>query len=196
MTLPSLISFSGYATVGKDAAADILVSRAGFVKTYMSKPLEQALLTLNPWIVDHKESTIERFADLHTNLGYDATKEFEEVRRLLQTLGTEVGRNMVGENVWTDLVFDEILNLRAQDKNVAVTGVRYPNEMDLVHQLDGVAVWIERPNIRPVNSHTSDNALTSKDCDLVVSNNGTLRNLYVNLVTGLEEYNAKKDNHE
>ncbi len=45
MTLPSLISFSGYATVGKDAAADLLVSRASFVKTYMSKPLEQALDT-------------------------------------------------------------------------------------------------------------------------------------------------------
>ncbi len=193
MTLPSLISFSGYATVGKDAAADLLVSRAGFVKTYMSKPLEQALLTLNPWIVDHKESTIERFADLHTNLGYTSTKEFEEVRRLLQILGTEIGRNMIGENVWLDLVFEEIRNLRALDKSVAVTGVRNLNELTLVRQLDGVSVWIERPNMRPVNSHSSDNTLTAEDCDLVVTNNGTLRDLYVNLVTALEEYNSNKD---
>ncbi len=45
MSLPRLISFSGYAFAGKDTAADMLVENNGYVKTYMSKPPE--------WNIDH-----------------------------------------------------------------------------------------------------------------------------------------------
>ena len=37
--------------------------------------------------------------------GYtEAKAEFPEVRRLLQVFGTEVGRDLFGENVWVDIM--------------------------------------------------------------------------------------------
>ncbi len=188
MTLPNLISFSGYANAGKDAAADVMVSRARFVKTYMAKPLEQALVQINPWIVDHKENALERFEALYTNLGEQAIKDFEEIRRLLRMLETEVGRKD-GENLWTDLVFDEVRTLRALDKKVVLSGVQHHDELSLVRKHDGVCVWIDRP----VKARSSLITITAKDCDLVVVNDGTVKDLYVNIVTALEQYNSDKE---
>lgn len=189
MTLPTLVSFSGYPRSGKDAAADLLVSRARFAKTYMLKPLEKTMLRVNPWIVDHKENTIERFSDLHENLGFDATREFEEARRLIQ-LGTEVGRDLLGRNIWTELVFDEVQSLRDSGKNVAISGVEYLEELPLVREYGGVCVWIDRYNVRPGKYQGT---VRPEDCDLVVANNGTLKDFYIALIVSLEEYQPAEE---
>lgn len=188
MTLPNLISFSGYADAGKDVAADILVQRARFIKAYMAKPLEEVLVELNPWIEDHKEGGIERFADLYGNLGERAIKDFIESQRFLKALEVEVARKF-GENIWIDLVFNEVKALLSLDKKVALSGVRHLDELARVRELDGVCVWIERQVIR----NQSGTAVTAGDCDVVVINNGTPKELYVKLVVALEEFNLIKD---
>lgn len=191
MTLPNLISFSGYAESGKDAAADIMVVRARFVKTYIAKPLEQALEKIDPWIVDRKKGTIERFSDLYTHMGDTAIKDFEEIRRLLKMLETEVGQKN-RTNIWTDLVFEEVQNLMNLGKNVALSGVQTPEELALVREYDGVCVWIDRA----VPSRHNTGTVSAKDCDVIVENDGTLKDLYVNIVTGVEQYNSNKLNKE
>lgn len=188
MTLPSLVSFSGNRQAGKDAAADLLVSRVRFDKTYMLKPIEQVMLKVNPLIVDHKEGTIERFADLHENLGFDATRNFEEADRLMR-LGTEAGRDILGKNIWIDIVFDEVKALRAQDRNVVISGVGYSDELALVRELGGVCVWINRRGAKQ-----KAGVIRAEDCDLVIENSGTLRDLYVTVISSLEEYNTNKEN--
>lgn len=170
-----LVSFSGYATAGKDAAADSLVKNQGFIKTFMSKPLATALLTLDPWIKFAGDT--ERYSDLHKRVGYDESKKNPEVRRLLQTLGTEIGRNMFYEDAWLDLVFKEIAELHQEDKDVCLTGVRYPNEIDRVRSAGGITIWIDRPGIEAVNTHSSEHTLAPWDCDIVVINSGTLDEL-------------------
>lgn len=191
MTLPNLVSFSGYPKSGKDAAADLLVQRVRFSKTYMLKPLEKILLTIDPWIVDHKEGTIERFSALHESLGFDDARDFEETQRLIQ-LGTEYGRALFGQNLWTNLVFEEVTLLLGRNKNVALSGVIYKDELDLVRKNNGVSVWIERKGARLSRSLMREDMVTPDDCDIVVTNNGTLRELYINLLTALEEFNTEE----
>lgn len=190
MNMPRLVSFSGYATCGKDAAADLLVANDGYVKTYMSKPLEKALLMLDPIIFDGYWGRLpERYSIIHETIGYDESKKIPEVRRMLQMLGTEIGRNMFGENAWVDLAFDDIIRLSKNDQNVVITGVRYPNEIEMINSFGSgwhiASVWINRPGVEPVNSHSSDNTLTPEDCDYVVENDGTLEDLYVNVMAAL-----------
>lgn len=192
MTLPSLISFSGYPRAGKDAASDLLVSRAKFIKTSMTTPIEQSLLRMNPWIVDYRENTIERFADLHEKLGYDGAREFEEVQRLIQ-VGTEVGRDVVGRNVWTDAVFKDVLKFRSLDRNVVVSNVEYADELALVRENGGVSVWIERRGTRPSTMPRGITTITAEDCDIVVVNSGNLKDLYINSVIALEEFNSNNE---
>lgn len=187
MTLPNLVSISGYSFSGKDAAADALVERAGFAKTHMSTFVEQALVKLDPWIVDHKEGSVERFSELYENLGDAAIKNYQEVRRLLYTLETEVGREN-GENIWVKQVFEEIHFLLEAGEKVVLVGPKTKDELELVRIYGGVCVWISRP--MKTNTGVS---ITSDDCDLIVKNDGNLSDLYVNLVVALEEYNPLRD---
>lgn len=176
MTLPRLIAFGGFAFSGKDTAADQLVERSGYVKTYMSKPLEQALLTLDPYI--NVGGTVGRYSWLHAKVGYDKSKENPEVRRLLQMLGTEVGRKTFGENCLVDMVSKEIVGYWWDGYSVCLTGVRYPNEMEMVRRSRGVSVWVSRPGYNAVNTHSSDNTLGPGDFDIQVINDGTPQDLY------------------
>lgn len=176
MVLPRLIGFSGYAFAGKDTLADQFVERNHFTKTYMSKPLEKALLALDPYI--NVGGTVGRYSWLHKKVGYDKSKENPEVRRLLQILGTEIGREMFGQDAWLNLVFKEIEEEWSFGVNVCLTGVRYHNEMARVRDSGGVMVWVDRPGYRPVNSHSSDNTLTREDCDIQIINNSTERKMY------------------
>lgn len=180
---PRLLGLGGYAFSGKDTTADILVAQYGWRKLYMSQTLEKALLALNP-IIDNQPDYSggshdvygRRYQEIHTKLGYDESKKHPEVRGLLQRLGTEVGRNLLGENVWVDAVFGEADLLLAQGLSVAVCGIRYENEMAAVHRRGGRTVWIDR-GLKPVNTHTSENAFGPRDFDYQLANTGTLKDL-------------------
>lgn len=188
-----LIGLSGYATSGKDAVADRLRDAYGFTKLYMSQELERALLKLNPWIpIDASSSAPEadllikgilpniswiRYAEMHDLIGYDASKTNPEVRRLLQVLGTEVGREMIDQDLWVRLVFRKVDDAMGAGHDVAITGIRYPNELEWVRRRGGVVVWVDR-GLAPVNGHTSDNSLGQEHCDLTLINWGTLDDLY------------------
>lgn len=181
-----LIGLGGVAKAGKDTFADLLVEQGGWVKHYFSEPLEKALLALNPDIVMHFEdkdkgiSWIEPmpYVQVHATMGYEKSKEIPGVRALLQRLGTEVGRKMFGENVWCDIARDKAAAGRADGYNVALTGVRFPNEIEMVRsQPDSLLVWVKRPGYEPINSHASDNSLHEDDFDVVLENDGTIATL-------------------
>lgn len=176
---PKLIVIGGYVFSGKDAVANILVEEVGWYKTYMSKPLENALLTLDPYIPVNvaKTEVPLRYSAVHASVGYDESKKIDEVRRLLQTLGTEVGRNMFGPDSWLNLVSKEVTEQLYQGRNVVVTGVRYPNEMARFKDFEAKSLWVERPGVTAVNAHSSENTLIPNDFDMCCYNSGTLEDL-------------------
>jgi hypothetical protein len=169
----------GYAKAGKDALADALVEYEDFNKQFMSAALRQSLITLNPWVTQRQEFVAaQRYAEHERIAGsYEASKENPEVRRLLQVMGTEVGRQMFGEDVWVDWLRQKVFELREAGTSVVVTGIRYKNELDWVREELGMTVWVERPGIEPVNEHSSDNTLGPEDFDITVMNDGSLSDL-------------------
>lgn len=176
-----LLVIGGYATAGKDAVANILVKELGWYKTYMSKPLEQALLKLDPWVpwqgVSRENSYWVRYSEMHARIGYDESKKNPEVRRLLQTLGTEIGREVFGPDVWLNAVCKETQEQLDAGRKVSVTGVRYPNEMERFRKLGAEAIWVSRPGVEPINTHSSDNTLDHNAFGIWCRNNGTLEDL-------------------
>ena len=186
-----LIGIGGYAGSGKDAVATILEDSHGFYGTFMSQPLNAALCRLNPQ-VEVRRGEVFRYVDLINQLGYTKAKELPEVRRLLQAMGTEVGRNMFGQNIWIDQLRN-YLAAQKPDDDVVVTGIRFPNEARMIVELGGQLWWVHRPGYGPVNSHSSDNTLTYEDFDYVVMNDGTLEDLE-QLVTKVLK-NQSRNNH-
>lgn len=177
MTIPHIIGLNGVARAGKDTIADILRNLYGHEPKSFSEVLNQALVNLNPWLVfvtdfGRKTGSI-RYADYVEEHGYEKAKETPEVRRLLQAMGTEVGRNLLGADIWVDAMFNDV---EAWGKT-AIVNVRFPNEYQAVKDVGGVVWRVERPGFEPSNGHISDTALDGYEFDAVIQNDGTVHDL-------------------
>lgn len=174
-----LIGLSGYAQSGKDTVGSILVENHGFTRVSFADKLRECLYALNPlvgcstgYLKPDETAPVQHFVD---KFGWEWTKANTGSRELLQRLGTEVGRNILGENVWVDAA------LKGLDWNgsYVVTDVRFPNEYDAITARLG-AVWrIERPGTEPVNAHPSETALDDRVFDLYLHNEGSIEDLEV-----------------
>ena len=175
-----VVGLGGYARSGKGAVASIL-ERHGWYRTFMSKPLHEAMLALDPIVfMNHWDDTNMRYSELIGSRGYEKAKaEFSEVRRLLQVLGTEVGRKILGEDTWIDVIEAELADAWVADPNQpqVITGIRFPNEIDMIRSLGGDLIWVERPGFGPANGHSSEQALDIGDFDYTLVNGGDLAGL-------------------
>lgn len=226
---PVLIGVGGKLTAGKDTFADFLVAQHGFEKLGMSDPLATALYTLDPivrlewagfadWAQSNDWDTrigLARYCEIIDHVGYQHAKQVPEVRRLLQVLGTEVGRDLLGRDTWTNVARRSIDEIRGRGVPAVITGIRYGNERDLIESMGGTLVWVERPNAseqpqdtptspnignvvlqaidaaldpQRLERHSSEVTLTAEDFHLVLVNDGTLEDLAQRtdaLITGL-----------
>ena len=180
-----IIGLVGYARSGKDTVAEYLVKNKVFFRSAFADPMRDALLRLNPRI-NIGEMLGVPLLDAVSNLGWDALKEHSaDVRHLLQRMGTEVGREMFGEDVWVKKAM-EIID---RCEHVVFSDVRYQNEAEAILNAGGVLWRVQRPNVGPVNNHGSDSALDSypdEHFSAVIVNNGTIDDLKVVINNALD----------
>lgn len=100
------------------------------------------------------------------------------VRHLLQTLGTEWGRQCVHPHLWTECWRRQVSNA----PYVVVDDVRFPNEAELVRKVRGAdqgELWcVERASAVRESEHASEGSLDLWAFDELVYNNGTVSELY------------------
>jgi len=79
------------------------------------------------------------------------------VRRLLQTLGTEWGREMISPDIWVAAAWREV----AVPDRVVIDDMRFKNEFEMVKKMGGLCVQVERKDRSATVSpnHASDGAL-------------------------------------
>jgi hypothetical protein len=187
-----VIGIGGRLRSGKDTVADYLVEHHGFEKVWMSKPLDDALQIINPILHIGRQpwtaNNWERYSVVREHLSYTEAKEFPEVRRFLQVLGTDFGRKMIHEDVWVDMAADNIQEVLDSGKSVVLTGVRFPNELDMIHRFKGSTWWTERLDTESNNSgaHESEDSLKWEDFDFPIINDGTIAQLHAKASEGLE----------
>jgi hypothetical protein len=163
-----IIGLSGYARSGKDTVAELLCLNYGYKRVSFADPMRQALYVLSP-----KLDNVVRLSEYVDEYGWDVAKQNQEVRRLLQVFGTEVGRKMFGLDFWIDIA---LKNLDGSSK-VVVSDVRFPNEAETIKKLGG-SIWrINRHNLNAVNGHPSEHAMDSYMVSHVIYNDGTLNDL-------------------
>lgn len=169
-----IIGLSGYAQTGKDTVAEHLIAKYGYGRIAFADPIRQALYRLNP-IVPVGEFTSTHLAQAVDGLGWEETKRISpEARRLLQVLGTEVGREMFGPDFWVN---QGMKNVSKFDKKV-FTDVRYPNEFRAIKAREGIIVRIVKPGTGAVNLHSSETALDNFSFDATIVNDGSREDLY------------------
>jgi hypothetical protein len=100
-------------------------------------------------------------------------------RHLMQTLGTEWGRECVRPDVWLRCWERNVDHYLSSHLSVVCDDVRYPNEADLIRELGGELWLITRPGTRRGTSHPSEGSLDDFPYfDRRLVNSGTLINLY------------------
>lgn len=203
--MSTLIGLGGKLRAGKDAVGDYLASKHQYQKLGMSDALNEALQHIGPhgpWVkldftvlVDrpwekgvrrgkyHKGEFV-RYSELLSAVGYVEAKRHDDVRKYLQGLGTEVGRDMISQEVWVDIAEKRIRGLLDSGQSVVITAIRFPNELEMLRRLGGTSVWIERAEEArtdaegDITTHASEMSVDAGMFDMFIANDGTLDDLY------------------
>lgn len=164
-----LIGLSGYAQAGKDSLGAALVRNYGFTRYAFADALKEVVYRLNPLVGGPGGVLGWRLQDYVDLDGWEKAKKTPEIRRLLQVMGTEAGRQVLGDNIWVDTVLNQVGN-----RDVVITDCRFPNEAQAVKDRGGFVVRVARPGVNAVNAHPSETSLDDWDFDLVVDNDGSI----------------------
>lgn len=174
-----LIAFCGYAGSGKSTAAAL----TGLPVRSWAEPIRRAALALDPYVYEPMRGNV-RLSTWVEWLGWDKLKrEFLEVRRLLQRLGTEAGRDIHGPDCWVKLA-----NL---EEDGAFADTRFPNEVAAFREAGGLIVWMSKFGVGPANEHASENSIGPEDCDFVLCNHGSREDLAVQVAAMLAHYGLR-----
>jgi len=175
-----VLGVCGKARSGKDTAAAMLTGTLNHLlgnrvhRMSLAEPIKlmlQGLLSYsgidNPLDYlhgDEKETPLPQFGDV-------------TARHLMQTLGTEWGRDDVTQNLWMSLLLSRAHNYWKHEELfsvVVIPDIRFDDEAkecDLV-------VEITRPGIDPVREHVSERGIKDNLKDFIIVNNKTTRDLH------------------
>jgi hypothetical protein len=179
--MTTLIGITGFATAGKDAVADVLVRRYGFVKVAFADALREMALAIDPWIyvqtaTFQTEWEWMRYSDAVARYGYGEAKNIVGVREFLQRLGTDGVRNVLGQDAWVK-VWQKRVGKMGGDVRVVAADVRFENEAFAVRELGGRVWRVRRPGVAGALGHASEIEQMGIDVDEEIVNCGSLEYL-------------------
>lgn len=174
-----IVGISGYARAGKDTIGEILVRKHGFERRAFADKLREAALALDPIVTDFGTSLPRRLSHVVEKYGWEDAKSIEEVRRTLQRMGTEVGRDTLDPDVWVTALQRtlELDRWGGIQKHYVITDVRFENEARWVCRMKGVMVRVERPGVGPANDHISETGLDDFEFGATINNSGSIEDL-------------------
>lgn len=184
-----LLAMYGRARSGKDTAADYLAQQLGLYKYAFAEPLKTMLKSV---FGDHFHEGDRSGICPETGKSY---------REMMQTLGTEWGREMMTQDVWINLVqkkwewvkdgcphetpLGRISNLHLGKEQVTqgmiLSDLRFDSEAEWVKSQGGIVIEITRgiDTLTPsMASHASEAGIRDDLADLLVVNHGTVEDLH------------------
>lgn len=172
-----LIGIAGRARSGKDTVANFIIAAVGGYRYGFADPIRAMLAAGlgvdmdDPYWRSRKEDTIPA-------LGVSP-------RRLLQTLGTEWGREVINPDLWVILAHQRLLS---SGPGMVLTDVRFENEAAWVRKHGGLIIHVLRSDAKNVEAHTSEAGIGVLDTDAQILNNGTLEELQLSVRELLRVY--------
>lgn len=172
---PLLIGLSGHAQTGKDTVAGILTEHLGFERIAFADALREMLYALNPLVPSPSQKSplpayeYVRCASIVDAVGWEDAKKNPEIRQLLQRLGTEAGRMILGPGIWVETALRSV----EPGGKFVFSDVRFENEAAAIKKRGGEVWRIERLGTEPVNAHASETALDGFVFDRVIKNDGS-----------------------
>lgn len=182
-----IIGITGNKGTGKDTIANHLQANYGFTKVGFADSLYEAVCAL----FDTDQASAERWKN-DANIYVAIQNEWPLVsrnpplsfREFLQRMGTEVGRNIFGENFWVDQLASRIMT---DEKNYVIKDVRFLNEAKMVDDFAGCIWRVIRPGYNG-DDHVSETQMTDISVEMEIQNAGEIHLLYEAVDEIMENY--------
>lgn len=161
---PFIIGIAGAKRSGKTTLANALAAHmeathttfAGPIREFVAKLLDfESVEAMEP----HKEEQISWLAGCSP-------------RTMMQTLGTEWGRDLVHSELWVRRALD-----RVAGEFVIVSDVRFPNEAKAIRKRGGIVIRVARGHASAGDGHVSENPLDGQLVDHELQNDSTVADL-------------------
>jgi hypothetical protein len=176
MSQPPIIGIAGRARSGKDTVANFIIAAIGGYRYSFADPIRAMLAPLgvdmnDPFWQERKEEPIPA-------LGVSP-------RRMMQTLGTEWGRQLIHPDLWIIMAHQRLLS---SGPGMVVPDVRFENEAAWVRKHGGRIIHVIRPDAKVVEAHASEDGIEMLDSDVQLLNSGTLEELQLSVRELLRVY--------
>lgn len=175
-----IVGLAGPAGCGKDTVAEFLCTTQGFVQVAFADPIRvalKAMLGLRDWhFTDRmmKEGIIDGIG--------------KSPRQLMQTLGTEWGRELVHTDLWVTLLGDKVDRLRESPPclhiaGIVISDVRKENEAAYVRK-HGEIWHIHRTSVSSTGlagntrRHSSEAGIQYQRGERIIHNAGSIDDLF------------------
>lgn len=179
------IGIVGSKESGKSTVGRYLEQHHNFKRIPMAAPIKTMLSSIG--LSD--EELNGQFKEVKSGLLCNKTP-----RLAMQTLGTEWGRKIIGEDIWLNIW----QNQSSPFPNVIADDVRFQNEVDRIKELSGIIIKVRRPEVEGKSDHESEIYAGVLKADITIWNNGTIVDLYNEIESKIvpELINRKAANHE
>lgn len=153
-----VLGLTGRRGSGKSSVAKVLADTYDFEIMSFATPIKDMLSAMG---IPDKYLHDPEFKETPVP-GYGRSGRF-----MMQTLGTDWARNLLGPGVWTRAVKDKIATLKI---DVVLDDVRFENEAAMIHAYGGMILRVERPHKLLTDEHRSERPLPDEHVDHTLRN--------------------------
>lgn len=172
MSRPFYVGVCGKARSGKDTFANVLSHEC-----YQFPGINEVAVVSLATPIKRMVDALLQYADL----GYLVGGKEDEVpglgaspRVLYQTLGTEWGRNLIGEDLWLNVLISALGRHRPEADVVIIPDIRFDNEAEVMD----VLFQINRKDCEQVAAHESEAGINPELVTHHIRNNDNVQALH------------------
>ena len=195
-----IIGVCGFIGSGKDTIADYLVNFHEFRRDSYAGTLKDAVASVFNWDRELLEGRTKQAREWREQVDPWWAERLGmpnlTPRWVLQYWGTEVCRKGFHDDIWIASLENK---MRKTTDNIVISDCRFPNEIKSIKEAGGRVVWVKRGELptwyylaKKANTgdnaakqmladlgvHVSETAWVGTEFDAVITNNGTIDELY------------------